>query len=527
MKNWQKRLTALILTVLMLAGSFTLPAYADRKSGNGQKIITEEKTEKKVNNANKDAAPKKIKIEGSKYVAKGKKIKLTVTVTPSNASKKMIWSSENSAIATVDSKGNVKGVKAGKTKITATSAVNKKIKKTFNIRVTEQAVKKVKIVGMPETMEVGQTASLKAGYEPIKAADSFTWKSSDPNVATVSAKGKVTAVGAGTAVITVTATDGSKKKDKATVTVGGPAPVSGKTYRALLIGEERHLGVNSYGQYCLDICTRNTGDMNNMASMLGRVSTPDGGKYKITSKKDANYDTIRSLIQSTFAETTENDVSLFFIATHGYSDGDGDLAMPFFGNDIAGVYDYLNDPHHALSFDVLANWLGTYVKGEVIVLLESCGAGSAIYSPYEAENSIPGAGDESGNTQLECADQNTVMKTAEFNPSSFVSDAIGAFSSRNHPISVNSTGDLRKNKYYVLAAARHHQDSWGSEMTHSNLFTNWLIDGASGYADADGNGMIMLTELFNYIDYRGRNEGDKQRVQRYPVGSQYEMFRIR
>ena len=47
--------------------------------------------------------------------------KLVATVTPSQASQKVAWSSSNGKIATVDSKGRVKAVSNGKCKIIATT----------------------------------------------------------------------------------------------------------------------------------------------------------------------------------------------------------------------------------------------------------------------------------------------------------------------------------------------------------------------------------------------------------------------
>ena len=54
--------------------------------------------------------PTRIKISGSKYVAKGKVIKLQATVFPKNANQKVKWSSSDKKIATVNSKGEVKGI---------------------------------------------------------------------------------------------------------------------------------------------------------------------------------------------------------------------------------------------------------------------------------------------------------------------------------------------------------------------------------------------------------------------------------
>lgn len=71
------------------------------------------------------------------------------------------------------------------------------------------------------TIEKGKTYTLKTSVSPSNASDKrVTWKSSNSKIVKVSSSGKLTAVKAGTAKITVTARDGSKKKDTITVTVG-------------------------------------------------------------------------------------------------------------------------------------------------------------------------------------------------------------------------------------------------------------------------------------------------------------------
>ena len=207
--------------------------------------------------------------------------------------------------------------------------------------------------------------------------------------------------------------------------------------------------------------------------------------------------------------------------------------MPFLGTYYEDAVEYASSSTSLLPFDVLAGWLNTYVKGEVIVIIESCGAGSAIYSPYEAENSMINTDDISmKDTKLERADQSQPFKVRSFSASTFTSDAISAFAAKDHSFKVKNSGvgALRKeNKFYVLAAARHHQNSEGWEYPDTslsyNVFTKWLIDGVSSSGDYDSNGIINLTELFQYIDYREKNENYEQRVQRYPVGSAYELFR--
>ena len=69
--------------------------------------------------------------------------------------------------------------------------------------------------------KVGGTLALTATVSPSEAAyTSVAWTTSDPSVATVSDKGVVTAVGKGTAVITVTTEEGAFSDD-CTVTVAG------------------------------------------------------------------------------------------------------------------------------------------------------------------------------------------------------------------------------------------------------------------------------------------------------------------
>ncbi len=69
------------------------------------------------------------------------------------------------------------------------------------------------------TLTEEETATLTATVEPANATNKgVTWSSNDETVATVDADGKVTAVGAGTATITVTTEDG-KKTATCTVTV--------------------------------------------------------------------------------------------------------------------------------------------------------------------------------------------------------------------------------------------------------------------------------------------------------------------
>ena len=73
------------------------------------------------------------------------------------------------------------------------------------------------------TMSVGKTAALSATVLPEDAYDrSFTWKSGNPGVAAVNNNGKVTAAAKGTAVIKAAANDGSGVFAECKITVRQP-----------------------------------------------------------------------------------------------------------------------------------------------------------------------------------------------------------------------------------------------------------------------------------------------------------------
>ncbi len=173
-------------------------------------------------------------LSGSKktvVIAKGKKVKLStvVSVKPNKkANKGVTYKSANTKIATVDSKGKVKGVSVGSTKITVTSKKDTKKKATITAKVVSKAVKKVTLNSKSGDMFTGDTLTLKAKVKAKKGAvKTVGWKSSNTKVATVDSKGKVTAVGAGSATITAQAIDGSGKKAKYQLTVQDPVYMTG------------------------------------------------------------------------------------------------------------------------------------------------------------------------------------------------------------------------------------------------------------------------------------------------------------
>ena len=151
----------------------------------------------------------------SQKVETGKSFTLKATVTPADTTDKIVWSSSNEAVAKVAADGTVTAVKAGTAVITATAG---NVKAECTVTVTAPATK-VTLNSTSQKVETGKSFTLKATVTPADTTDKIVWSSSNEAVAKVAADGTVTAVKAGTAVITATA---GSVKAVCTVTVADP-----------------------------------------------------------------------------------------------------------------------------------------------------------------------------------------------------------------------------------------------------------------------------------------------------------------
>ena len=142
-------------------------------------------------------------------LAKGSKETLIATVTPSDASQQEVsWFSSNPTVCTVDSTGTVSAFNTGTVVIYAKTTDGGFIAAcivTVVIPVTGITLNKTEL-----TLENGSSESLTATVTPSDASDQgLSWSSSSYSVCTVDQGGKLTAVGNGAAVITVTTYDGA------------------------------------------------------------------------------------------------------------------------------------------------------------------------------------------------------------------------------------------------------------------------------------------------------------------------------
>lgn len=160
-----------------------------------------------------------ITVNKTATVFTGRTTTLKATVTPANAFNKTVsWSSSNNGVATVTQSGVVKGVRAGVATITAKANGGANVVATCKVTV-RQSVQSI-TMAKKATVLTGKKVTLKAYVSPTNAyIKSLYWKSSNTKVAKVTQTGVVTGVKKGTATVSATTKDGSKKTVKCTVTV--------------------------------------------------------------------------------------------------------------------------------------------------------------------------------------------------------------------------------------------------------------------------------------------------------------------
>ncbi|HEY9060313.1 MAG TPA: S8 family serine peptidase [Pseudobacteroides sp.] len=134
---------------------------------------------------------------------------LTAKVTPENAAnKKVIWSSTNTNIATVDENGCIHGVSKGYVIITAKSEEG-----GFTAECQVKVTAPVTAISLDKTLlqiNQGESYTFTPSILPDNADNKdILWSSSDSNIVSVGQSGKITGVTEGEAVITATTVDGN------------------------------------------------------------------------------------------------------------------------------------------------------------------------------------------------------------------------------------------------------------------------------------------------------------------------------
>ena len=144
---------------------------------------------------------------------------IRATVLPKNTDdKKVIWTSSDESIATVNNSGRVTAVALGTCTITCSSASTEGVSASATVTV-QQPVTKI-VFGDAPVVYVDENAQLTWSVEPANASNpALTFASNNTKVLTVSEDGTVTGIKGGTATVIATSTDGSNRKAKIQIKV--------------------------------------------------------------------------------------------------------------------------------------------------------------------------------------------------------------------------------------------------------------------------------------------------------------------
>ena len=147
----------------------------------------------------------------------GDKFRFEAVVSPEDATdKSVIWETSNKDVMTIDAEGNAEALSEGTVYISVRTVDGDKSDKcAVIVDPLIIPVASVEIEGLKDgeviALVKGEKRSLTAKVLPADATDkSVVWSVSDDKVLAVTQNGEVTAVGGGTATVTVKTTDGGK-----------------------------------------------------------------------------------------------------------------------------------------------------------------------------------------------------------------------------------------------------------------------------------------------------------------------------
>ena len=159
--------------------------------------------------------------DGKMQMSYGATLNVVATALPADAAvKKLSYSSSDETVVEILPNGQMTAVGEGKATITVASVGNPEVTKTFEVIVTKVSLEAIVLGQTSSTRRIGVSFDIVVNYQPSDVSvKGVTFRSSDTNVATVDANGKVVTVGPGTCEITVTYTDDPTKTAVYTLTV--------------------------------------------------------------------------------------------------------------------------------------------------------------------------------------------------------------------------------------------------------------------------------------------------------------------
>lgn len=250
------------------AGNATITATAGGKSASCQVTV--------------NIPLKGITITGDQTsIRKGATTQLGVSFDPEDTTdnKTVIWSSDDSGIASVDQNGLVTAIADGTTTIRARAG---SVEGAYSITVEEVPLQSI-IIKNETTIHRGETETLQITYVPENTTDDRTviWSTSDPTIATVDGSGTVSAVGKGQAVITAKV---GENQANCTVTVDAPLKAIVPTTDTVELVKNQKATVI----YTLDPEDMTSDQTVTFSSLNTDVATVDASTGEITAVKAGN-----------------------------------------------------------------------------------------------------------------------------------------------------------------------------------------------------------------------------------------------
>jgi hypothetical protein len=335
--------------------------------------------------------------------------------------------------------------------------------------------------------------SVTAYYSNLSSANvnlsACNYSSNNPDCATVSSSGTVTAVSDGSATITISYTeDGVTKTTSAEITVG-TVTQNEVVYRALCVG------VGDYIQGSDNDLSAPPYDVDKIRQILQQcrfgISNIIFSNISYLKDWQATKSNILQSIFSTFSGADSNDISYFYFSGHGNRVENTSYICP------ADVTSFANS---AISVDELEAALSA-IPGIKVVFLDSCYSGGFIGKAIDATTA--------SKEKLE----------------SFNDEVINVFSQ------AQLKGLLTTNQYKVLTSCHYYQLCWEIQPEEGNpfgVFTMALCEGC-GYsgnypADTNMDTMVSLQEAYLYVKDWVFSYRISQDVQVYPNNSTFTIM---
>lgn len=173
----------------------------------------------------------------SETLSVGETKQLSCTFTYSNSyTKEITYKSLDEKVATISSTGQITAKSVGTARIQVSSASSKDTK-MCTVEVTPKVEPTSVSITSTKEVLVGNTVTLYPTLTPSNATTTYTWKSSNTSVATVSSSGVVKGVYPGKATITVTTSNGKSASCVVTVNPIIPTSISIPESKTIKVGE--------------------------------------------------------------------------------------------------------------------------------------------------------------------------------------------------------------------------------------------------------------------------------------------------